>query len=112
MPLGADQGPRLRGGAFGEAVRDMIENDSALSHALLPMLEARQMLLETFLELDRRVRKAANQVAITTLFMSVPGVGYVTALSFKDAVDDPSRFKMLTNCRSPLRISSMTLPVW
>ncbi|CAN7692028.1 transposase [Rhizobium sp. LjRoot258] len=25
--------------------------------------------------------------------MSVPGVGYVTALSFKAAVDDPARFK-------------------
>lgn len=84
---------RLRGGAFEEAVRGTIENDPALSHALLPMLEARQMLLETFLELDRRVRRSANQDAITTRFMSVPGVGYVTALSFKAAVDDPTRFK-------------------
>tara|TARA_R110002012_G_scaffold308586_1_gene514912 strand:- start:136 stop:327 length:192 start_codon:yes stop_codon:yes gene_type:complete len=38
---------RLRGGPFEEAVRGTIENDPALSHALLPMLEARQMLLET-----------------------------------------------------------------
>ena len=84
---------RLRGGAFEEAVRGTIENDPALSHALLPMLDARQMLLETFLELDRRVRKAASQDAVTTRFMSVPGVGYVTAPSFKAAVDDPARFK-------------------
>lgn len=69
------------------------ESDPALSHALLPMLQARQMLLETFLELDRRVRRAAHQDAVTTRFMSVPGVGYVTALSFKAAVDDPTRFK-------------------
>ena len=52
---------RLRGGAFDAAVRDTIESDPALSHALLPMLQARQMLLETFLELDRRVRRAAHQ---------------------------------------------------
>ncbi len=51
------------------------------------------MLLGTFLELDRRVRKAANQDAITIRFMSGPGVEYVTALSFKAAVDDPARFK-------------------
>ena len=57
------------------------------------MLQARQMLLETFLELDRRVRRAAHQDSVTTRFMSVPGVGYVTALSFKAAVDDPTRFK-------------------
>jgi transposase len=81
------------GGPFEEAVRGTIETDPALSHALLPMLEARQMLLETFLELDRRVRKAANQDAITIRFMGVPSVGYVTALSFKAAVDDPARFK-------------------
>jgi transposase len=92
---------RLRGGAFEEAVRGTIESDPSLSHALLPMLNARQMLLETFLELDRRVRKAANQDAITTRFMSVPGVGYVTALSFKAAVDDPARFKS-----SPRRFQS------
>ena len=84
---------RLRGGAFDAAVRDTIESDPALSHALLPMLQARQMLLETFLELDRRVRRAAHQDSVTTRFMSVPGVRYVTALSFKAAVDDPTRFK-------------------
>ena len=45
---------RVRGGAFVGAVRGIIENDPAFSHALLPMLDARQMLLEIFLELDRR----------------------------------------------------------
>ena len=39
---------RLARGAFDAAVRDTIENDPALSHALLPMLQARQMLIETF----------------------------------------------------------------
>jgi len=61
---------RLRGGAFETVVRDTIESDPALSHALLPLLEARQMLLETFLELDRRVRSAAKQDTVTARFMS------------------------------------------
>lgn len=34
---------RLRGGAFDAAVRDTIESDPALSHALLPMLQAREV---------------------------------------------------------------------
>ncbi|WP_331372376.1 transposase [Sinorhizobium chiapasense] len=84
---------RLRGGAFETAVRGTIEGDPALSHALLPLLEARQMLLEIFLELDRRVRRVAKRDAVTARFMSVPGIGYVTALSFKAAVDDPARFR-------------------
>jgi transposase len=84
---------RLSRGAFDVAVRDTIETDPALSHALLPMLQARQMLFDTFLELDRRVRKAAKEDAICRRFMGIPGVGEITALSFKAAVDDPARFK-------------------
>lgn len=39
---------RLSRGSFDAAVRDSIESDPALSNALLPMLQARQMLFETF----------------------------------------------------------------
>jgi len=84
---------RLSRGAFEMAVRDTIEADPALSHALLPMLQARQTLFATFIELDRRVRLAAREDAVCRRFMSVPGVGEITALSFKAAVDDPTRFK-------------------
>ena len=84
---------RLSRGAFDAAVREMIETDPALSHALLPMLEARAMLFETFTELDRRVKRAAREDTICRRFMTVPGVGEITALSFKAAVDDPARFK-------------------
>ena len=84
---------RLSRGAFDTAVRDTIESDPALSHALLPMLEARAVLFETFTELDRRVKGAAREDAICRRFMTVPGVGEITALSFKAAVDDPARFK-------------------
>ena len=84
---------RLSRGAFDAAVRETIETDPALSHALLPMLEARAMLFETFTELDRRVKRAAREDTICQRFMTVPGVGEITALSFKAAVDDPARFK-------------------
>ncbi|MBZ9789578.1 IS110 family transposase [Rhizobium sp. 3T7] len=83
----------LSRGSFDAAVRDTIESDLALCNGLLPMLQARQMLLETFLELDRRVRRAAREDAVCMRFMSIPGVGEITALSFKAAVDDPTRFK-------------------
>lgn len=44
------------------------------------------------MELDRCVRKAAHE-EVCTRFMGIPGVGEITALSFKAAVDDPVRFK-------------------
>jgi len=84
---------RLSRGAFDVAVRETIESDSALSLALLPMLEARGMLFDTFVELDRRVKRKARADALCTRFMGIPGVGEITALSFKAAIDDPSRFK-------------------
>jgi transposase len=84
---------RLSRGAFDIAVRETTETDEALSCALLPMLEARRMLFSVFVELDRRVKKLARQDAICQRFMGVPGVGEITALSFKAAVDDPARFK-------------------
>lgn len=84
---------RLSRGAFDAAVRKTIEQDPPLSHALLPMLQARQMLFATFVELDRRVKQAAREDAVCRRFMGVPGVGEITALSFKAAVDDPRRFR-------------------
>lgn len=80
-------------GGFDGAVRDTIENDPALRYALLPMLDARLVLLDTFRELDRRVKQVARQDAVCRRFMSVPGVGEIAALSFKAGVDDPGRFK-------------------
>jgi transposase len=84
---------RLSRGVFDRAVRDTITSDPGLSHALLPMLEARQVLFDTFVQLDRRVRQAAHEDGVCRRFMGVPGVGEITALSFKAAVDDPARFR-------------------
>ena len=50
-------------------------------------------LYRAFLELDRRVKALAAADPICQLLMSAPGVGYVAALTFKAAVDDPARFR-------------------
>jgi transposase len=64
-----------------------------LTHALLPLLDARVALYQHYLELDRRVKRAASHDGICMRMMTVPGVGPIAALTFKAAVDDPSRFK-------------------
>src|SRR5690606_24304232 len=46
-----------------------------------------------FMELDRRVRRAAHEDEVCARFMGIPGAGKITALSFKAAEDDPARFK-------------------
>jgi transposase len=85
--------PKLGHGAFDTAVRDIIEADETLSHALLPMLEARLVLYHTFRVLDNRTRHMAQDDPVCQRLMSAPGVGFITALTFKAGVDDPTRFK-------------------
>ena len=43
--------------------------------------------------LDRRARDHARDDATCRLLMTAPGVGALTALTFKSAVDDPTRFR-------------------
>lgn len=85
--------PRLGHGSFDPKVRPLIEADDALSQSLLPMLDARLVLYHTFRELDNRTRHLANDDPICQRLMTAPGVGFVTALTFKAGVDDPARFK-------------------
>lgn len=83
----------VKHGSFDGIVRPMIEVDDVLAHALLPLLDARLVLYQHFLELDRRVKRAATQDEVCMRMMTVPGVGPIAALTFKAAVDDPARFK-------------------
>jgi transposase len=85
--------PKLGHGAFDKTVRGTIEADAALAHALLPLLEARLVLYRSFRELDNRTRKMAQRDTVCQRLMTAPGVGYITALTFKAGVDDPTRFK-------------------
>lgn len=84
--------PSLPHHRFAETVRPVIEADDHLAFALLPMLDAQQVLLVSYQELDRRVKLVARTDPVCDLLMTTPGVGAVTALHFKAAVDDPARF--------------------
>jgi transposase len=84
---------RVRHGKFEDAVRNAIAGDDLLVEALQPLLDARMHLYRAFLELDRRVKALALADPVCQLLMSAPGVGYVAALTFKAAVDDPARFR-------------------
>jgi transposase len=95
----------VKHGSFDGVVRPMIEMDDVLAHALVPLLDARVVLYQHFLELDRRVKRAASHDEVCMRMMTVPplaharmccraaGVGPIASLTFKAAVDDPARFK-------------------
>jgi transposase len=58
-----------------------------------PLLAARKAIEEQLGDLDRKVLKLARHDRQVRSFMTVPGVGPVTALCFKATIDDPTRFK-------------------
>lgn len=80
-------------GAYDETVRPLIEARPAFVRALLPLLEARHVLYRTYLKLDNEVRAVVRTDPVCQRLMTVPGVGAITALTFRAAVDDPTRFR-------------------
>lgn len=78
---------------FDEAARVIIEEDERSAFVLIPMLDARLILFKTFLEMERRLRAVTHKAPICMRLLTAPGVGPVTAFSFKAGVDDLTRFK-------------------
>lgn len=83
----------VKHGSFDELVRPIVEEHGLMTHSLIPLLDARLVLYESYLKLDSQVTAMARKDVICKRLMTVPGVGAITALTFKAGVDDPSRFK-------------------
>src|SRR5499427_8982639 len=74
-------------GAYDGVVRQQVEAEPPLlARALLPLLDAREVLYRTYLKLDNEVKTIVRHDRICQQLMSVPGVGAITALTFKAAV--------------------------
>jgi len=71
---------------------ELIEGRPELIAAIRPLLEARNAVGQQVSELDRKVMKLARHDAQVRRFMTVPGIGPITALAFKATIDDPARF--------------------
>jgi transposase len=85
--------PKLGHGAFDRVTRSLVGADETLSTSLLPVLDARLSLYNNYRDLDNRTRHLAEQDPVCRRLMTAPGVGYITALTFKSGVDDPTRFR-------------------
>lgn len=64
-----------------------------LETATAPMLPARASLRQELAGLEKRVRQLAGNDPVCCRLMTMPGIGAVVALTFRAAVDDPSRFR-------------------
>ena len=84
---------RAKFNVFTVRTEELIESRPDLRMIVRPLLVARTAIEQQIDDLDRKVRKLARRDEQVRRFMTVPGVGPITALCFKATIDDPSRFK-------------------
>jgi transposase len=77
---------------LGERVRELVDGDETLERVVGPILAVRQEVVRRFDELHNLVLTAVSADPVCRLLVTVPGVGPVTALAFRTAVEDPTRF--------------------
>ena len=79
--------------AFAGTVRDLVADDATLR----PLVEALLAILSTMLDqlagLTKQVLDIARREEVCRRLMSVPGVGPITALTFRATIDRPDRFR-------------------
>jgi transposase len=72
---------RAKFNVFGARAEELIEDRPELVAVIRPLLAARKAVEEQVDDLDRRALKLARQDVQVRRFMTVPGVGSITALS-------------------------------
>ncbi len=80
-------------GRFEEKVREHLSEDPVLTVMVNSLLKARSVLWDEYCKMHKLIVQIVGRDAVMRRFAGVPGVGPVTALSFKAAVDDPHRFQ-------------------
>jgi transposase len=84
---------RAKMNTFTVRATELIDRRPELAAAIEPLLKARDALAGQIGELDRKVLRLARSEPQVRRFMTVPGVGPITALCYLATIDDPSRFK-------------------
>lgn len=78
---------------FEERVNELLDgNDQATTSFITTMLTVRRGIMDGFAALHNLLIEIVKNDPICRRFMTVPGVGPITALSFRAGVDDPLRF--------------------
>jgi len=83
---------RSIGSQFRRVVRELIIDGHRLAPVVEALLAVHEQVCAEQDKLDRQVRRLAHDDGTTRRLMTVPGVGVVTALTYRHTIDDPSRF--------------------
>ena len=77
--------------SFEGRIRELVEGHSMLQTVMSAMLTARAALMLEMTKLHKAILKIVREDEVCRRLMTVPGVGALTSITFKSAVDDPSR---------------------
>lgn len=98
-------------GAMAKAVREAVARDAMAAGLKKCMLRARAALWDEYLIPHKPVTQLAMRGELCRRFIAIPGVGPVTALSFKSGIDEPTRSRRSRNGRGLLRPDRAPLAV-
>ena len=84
---------KTAGRGFAQRASLAMAQDPAYAGFARPMLAVLAGVVEQIRIYDRQLRAIAREHAVGRRLMTVPGVGYLTALAFLSTIEDPSRFK-------------------
>lgn len=97
---------RAKKNVFTDRVNMLLVNEPELAEFAQPLLAVREGVREQLAMIERRVHRLAQGNVQIRAFMTVPGIGPVTALSFMAAIDDPGRFGRSRNVGAYLGLTS------
>jgi transposase len=83
---------KARADQFEARVRELVDDDAVLQQIVSAVLGVRTELMQRLEVLDRMVLTVVRADPVCRRLMTVPGVGPLTALAFRTAVEDPARF--------------------
>lgn len=84
---------RAIGSMFRRKLAEAVGDEHLLHEVIRPLLSIHEHVCGEQDTLDRRIALLARSDETTRRLMTVPGVGVVTALTFRHTIDDPSRFR-------------------
>ena len=83
---------RAIGAPFRQQVVELLQGEHPLTAVVEALLSIHEKVSQEQVKLDDEVRHRARADETVRRLMSVPGVGVVTALTYRHTIDDPSRF--------------------
>jgi transposase len=90
--FGLRAGPRVQRASFEARIRGLVAHDPLIAGVTESMLHAWAVLWTEYKRLHQLVVQLVGRDELCRRYCRIPGVGPVTALTVKAAIDDPLRF--------------------